>query len=286
MRTKTVVNRPYRLSVLALRAALPALLGMCAALAPAAHARGFDAQSFATFVDMRVGTGQPIYWYCTGTVYEYPSGKPLMRMEGIDTARRWRDPAAPQIVQQLSRKTFFYRDLLTDAVLTSINGAPLAPIEYPYQYITYELRDGAVQTFVEQGRAPRLQRIGPGNDMQVRMVRGDYIFTAPLFLDFPAGNDARYQAFENYDFIVSGKPDVDPATHRLSWLRYGDIPGVGKTVMHLVAWRIDRYADLPGPMRDYLETKARLWMQPPADFAEIRSLQQALDPQPAAATPN
>ncbi|HRX90059.1 MAG TPA: hypothetical protein P5528_11510, partial [Steroidobacteraceae bacterium] len=228
----------------------------------------------------------PIYWYCTGTVYEYPSGKPLMRMEGIDTARRWRDPAAPQIVQQLSRKTFFYRDLLTDAVLTSINGAPLAPIEYPYQYITYELRDGAVQTFVEQGRAPRLQRIGPGNDMQVRMVRGDYIFTAPLFLDFPAGNDARYQAFENYDFIVSGKPDVDPATHRLSWLRYGDIPGVGKTVMHLVAWRIDRYADLPGPMRDYLETKARLWMQPPADFAEIRSLQQALDPQPAAATPN
>jgi hypothetical protein len=29
-------------------------------------------------------------------------------------------------------------------------------------------------------------------------------------------------------------------------------------------------------MREYLESKARLWMQPPADIAEIRALQAAL----------
>jgi hypothetical protein len=234
----------------------------------------FDPPAFQRFVDMRAGSGEPVYWYCEGLVYAYPSGKPLMRMEGIDTARLWRDPAEPGVAKQLSRKTFFYRDLETGRVLNEFGGQKLDPIEYPYQFITYELRDGRVRTFVEQGRAPRVQRIGPGEDMQVRRVRGDYVFTAPLFLDFPVpGGAERYQAFENYDFVVSGKPDVDPATHRLSWLRYGDIPGVGKTVMHLVAWRIDRYADLPAPMREYLETRAQLWMRPPADIAEIRALQ-------------
>jgi hypothetical protein len=251
------------------------LLG-AASLPRVSPAQGFDRDAFRAFVDMRGGNGEPLFWYCEGTVYEYPSGKPLMRMEGIDTARLWRDPAEPDVAKQLSRKTFFYRDLQTGQVLTEFRGQPLAPIEYPYQFITYALRGDRVQTFVEQGRAPRLQRIGPGDDMQVRRVRGDYVFTAPLFLDFPGPGTERYQAFENYDFIVSGKPGTDPATHRLSWLRYGDLPGAGKTVMHLVAWRVERYADLPAPMRTYLESKARLWMQPPADIAEIRALQAAL----------
>lgn len=247
-------------------------------LAVPAGAAGFDQNAFRSFVDMRVGTGQPVYWYCEGLVYEYPSGKPLMRMEGIDAARRWRDPAEPLVAKQLSRKTFFYSDLKTGNILGQINGQPLAPIEYPYQFITYALQGGGVRTFVEQGRAPRLQRIGPGEDMEVRRVRGDYVFSAPLFLDFPipgGSADVHYQAFEHYDFIVSGKANADPATHRLSWLRYGDLPGAGKTVMHLVAWRIDRYEDLPKTMRNYLETRARLWMQPPKDIAEIRALQAA-----------
>jgi hypothetical protein len=268
------------LALASLPTALPQVAGGLAAGPTTAVPGGsFDEAAFRRFVEMRTGRGEPIYWYCEGLVYAYPSGKPLMRMEGIDTARLWRDPAEPGVAKQLSRKTFFYRDLETGRVLAEFAGQPLAPIEYPYQFITYELRDGRVRTFVEQGRAPRVQRIGPGEDMQVRRVRGDYVFTAPLFLDFPAPGGARYQAFENYDFVVSGRPDADPATHRLSWLRYGDIPGVGKTVMHLVSWRIDRYADLPAPMRDYLETRARAWMQPPADIAEIRALQA---PQPAA----
>ena len=36
---------------------------------------------------MRVGKGEPIYWYAIGTVYTYPDGKPVLRMEGIDAAR-------------------------------------------------------------------------------------------------------------------------------------------------------------------------------------------------------
>ena len=249
-------------------------------LAPRAPAQGFDVNSFTAFTDMRVGTGEPVYWYCVGTVYSYPEGKALMRMEGIDTAKRWRDPAEPAVVKQLSRKTFFYRDLTSDAVLNAFNGSPLAPIEYPYQFITYALHGDRVQTLVEQGRAPRLQKIGPGDGIQSRRVRGGFVFTAPLFLDFPLPDGKRYQAFENYDFFVASGTAVDPATHRLSWLRFGDLPGAGQTVMHLVSWRVDRYADLPAPMRRYLESQAPLWIKPPADIAEIRALQAPL-PAPA-----
>ena len=245
-----------------------------------APAQGFDVESFTAFTDMRVGTGEPVYWYCVGTVYSYPEGKALMRMEGIDTAKRWRDPAEPAVVKQLSRKTFLYRDLSSDTVLTTFNGSPLAPIEYPYQFISYALRGDRIQTLVEQGRAPRLQKIGPGDDMQSRRVRGGFVFTAPLFLDFPLPGGQRYQAFENYDFFVARGKAVDPSTHRLSWLRFGDLPGAGQTVMHLVSWRVDRYADLPAPMRRYLESQAPLWIKPPADIAEIRALQAPL-PAPA-----
>ncbi|MEZ5564006.1 MAG: hypothetical protein R3F24_00170 [Gammaproteobacteria bacterium] len=245
--------------------------------AASATAPGFDAASFKTFVDMRVGTGQPVYWYCIGTVYAYPGGEPLMTMEGIDTARRWHDPAEPAVAKQLSRKTFIYRDLDTNRILTSINGKPLAPIEYPYQFITYQLVGNRVQSFVEQGRGPQMQRIGPVKDIEVRRAGEGYIFTAPIFLDMPMTDGERYQAFENYDFIVPAA-DSKPSDDRLSWLRYGDIPGVGKTIMHLVAWRVDSYAELPLPMRNYLEENARLWMQPPADIAEIRQLQAAPAP--------
>jgi hypothetical protein len=83
------------------------------------------------------------------------------------------------------------------------------------------------------------------------------------------------QAFEHYDFFDQGA--VPGVTHpfQISWLRFGDLPaGLGKGVMHMVSWRVDRYADLPESIRGYLESEARLWLEPPKDIAEIRRLQQ------------
>ena len=181
---------PYRRFAVRIAATFAALV-----LSSVTAAQGFDAAAFQRFVDMRVGTGEPVYWYCEGLVYEYPSGKPLMRMEGIDAARRWCDPTAPLLAKQLLCKTFYYRDLRSGEALMEINGQPLAPIEYPDQFISYEQRGDRVRTFVEQGRAP--QRAN--------------------------------------------------ATSR------------SRTTL---SWRIDRCADLPAPMREYLGTHARLWMQP------------------------
>jgi hypothetical protein len=44
--------------------------------------------------------------------------------------------------------------------------------------------------------------------------------------------------------------------------------------MHLVAWRVDRYSDLPASIREYLESEAPMWKAPPRDLAEIRALQR------------
>ncbi len=241
-----------------------------------AAARGFDRESFDRWVEMRVGSGAPVYWYCIGTVYSWPEGRPLMRVEGIDTARLDRSLGTASVAHQLSRKTFVYRDLETNAILTAWQGQPLPPIEYPYQYITYALEGDGLTTWVEQGSGPRVQRIGPGQDMVVRRLGNTLVFTAPLFLDFPAPDGTRMQAFENYDFFVQPAGSGVRHPYQISWLRYGDLPaGIGKAVMHMVAWRVDRYEELPESIRGHLDRDARLWREPPRDLAEIRELQRA-----------
>ena len=250
-----------------------AMLALTSVAAAADH--GFNPEVFRRWVDMRVGKGEPVYWYAIGTVYTYPEGKPLMRMEGIDAARLERSRSTPTEAHQVSRKTFFYRDLETGAILREWQGKPLPPIAYPYQYITYSLRGAALETWVEQGAGARMQRIGPGTDIVARRIGNTLSFSAPLFLDLPLPGGARMQSFEHYDFFDQGSAKGVTHPYQISWLRYGDMPaGIGKGVMHMVTWRVDRYADLPASMRDYLETEARLWIEPPKDIAEVRRLQQ------------
>lgn len=250
------------------------IVGGCSAATTLAAGRGFDAEVFDRWVEMRVGRGAPVYWYCTGTVFSWPEGTPLMQVEGIDTARLDRTLSTSSVAHQLSRKTFIYRDLETDAVLKEWNGEPLPAIEYPYQYITYALEGDGLTTWVEQGKGEQVQRIGPGQGILARRIGNTLAFSAPLFLDFPGPGGTRLQAFENYDFFVHPQAAGLRHPYQISWLRYGDLPaGIGKAVMHLVAWRVDRYQELPASMRDYLERDARLWREPPQDLAEIRRLQ-------------
>jgi hypothetical protein len=261
----------------ALAAALLALVALGALASPTVRAadNGFDAAAYRQWVEMRVGSGEPVYWYCVGTVFSYPDGKPLMKMEGVDTARLDRSESTPTVAHQLSRKTFVYRDLQSGAILREWQGKPLPPIAYPYQYITYAHEGSSVVSWVEQGKAPRVQRIGPGTDTVARRIGDSMMFSAPVFLDFPTANGGRYEAFENYDFFVAPASAGLKFPYQISWVRYGDLAGgAQKTIMHLVAWRVDRYSDLPASIREYLESEAPMWKAPPRDLAEIRALQR------------
>jgi hypothetical protein len=243
---------------------LVATLGSAVAQA----AGGFDSGSFRSWVSLRVGDGkQPVYWYATGTVYAYPSGEPLLAVEGIETARL--DPGLSSATEahQLSRKIFIYRDLKSGAMVREWRGQPLPPIAYPYQYITYALKGQQIETWVEQGKGKSVVRIGPGSDMTARRVKDTLAFSAVVFLDFPLPNGERMQSFEHYDFLQKQK--------LISWIRYGDLPaGIGKAAMHMLAWRVSSYADVPASLRDYIDAEASLWRAPPLNLAEIRDLQK------------
>jgi hypothetical protein len=248
------------------------LLVICVVFTQSLFTQGFNASLFKEFTEMRIGTGEPVYWYCVGEVYEYPSGKLVAKVEGIDTARLIKSESTDTKKLQLSRKIFFYRDAKTNELLREVNAMKVEPIAYPYQQISYELKDGKMVTSVVQGKAPRVQKIEGGGDMIARQFNGLMMFSAPLFLNFP-----NYKAFENYDFLIQPKGVKGTPRYQLTWNRRGDLPkffGGGDSVFQLASYRIDKYSELPKTMRDALESDGKLWMNPPKDLAEIVELQK------------
>ncbi|MGB3456032.1 MAG: hypothetical protein WBG08_13040 [Litorimonas sp.] len=250
-------------------------------------ANGWTQDRFDTWVEARagapvqVGAGEPVYWYSQGTLRAFPGGELLYRIEGYDISNARR--VSPTKAEQYSRKIYIYRDAETGEVVREVDGETVDPIAYPYQLITYELKEDAegeayLETFVEQGAEPRVQRIGPGTDITVRQVGELQLYTAPLFLDFPLPDGSQYVTFENYDFVIPEEADDGPGM--ITFMRYGPLPGFavtddGKTMgaMHMQTWRIDDYADVPASLRDYVEANHPLYVRPPADMDAILRLQ-------------
>jgi hypothetical protein len=243
-------------------------------------ANGWTQDRFDTWVEARAGTGDPVHWYSVGTLRAFPGGELLYKLEGYDISNARR--ISPTKAEQYSRKIYIYRDAETGDVVREVNGQEVEPIAYPYQFITYELKEDEtgeayLETYVEQGAEPRVQRIGPGTDITVRQIGELQLYTAPLFLDFPLPNGTQYQTFENYDFVIPEEADDGPGM--ITFMRYGPLPdfakseGVTMGAMHMQTWRIEDYEDVPASLRDYVEAEAPLWMEPPADLAMIRRMQ-------------
>jgi hypothetical protein len=254
---------------------LPLAAAAALAVPILASGPGFDRNTFRQFVTLRAGTGAPVYWYATGEVYSSPEGKRLLRIEGSDAARMIPGDQ-PDTAIQLSRKVFVYRDPETNEILKQYNGQPVTRIAYPYQLITYTLEGDRLVTFVEQGSGAALQKIGPGDSFLLRRLGPSLVFSSPLFLNMetPRG---KYEAYENYDFVYHPAERDPAARHQLIWNRFGDLPafvGKGRAVIQMVGWRADRFEDLPASIREYIRTEAPMWMQPPKDLEEIRSLQK------------
>ena len=247
-----------------------ACAGSAAAQAPS-PSQPFTQEVFQTWIDARAGTGEPVYWYSAGTVRAYPSGEVLYVMEGYDASTsHWPDGREAGLAHQYNRKIYIFRDPETGEIVPDS-----VPVAYPYQFITYTLDEGGVETVVEQGAGDRVQTI-EGDGMSYRALGDTHVFTAPVFIDFPIpGTERRIQAWENYDFFIHPEGAVEEP-YQLSWARVGELPpwaGGGRAVMHLITWRIDDYAEVPESLRAYVEAEAPLWMTPPANLDEIRALQ-------------
>jgi hypothetical protein len=251
------------------------LLGLFFCLSSLAQEGPISQEIFDQWIDMRVGDGtSPAIWYCFGEVYSYPEGKLLTKMEGIDIAKRL--DVTPDSVIQLNRKIFVYTDVETGEVLKSYEGNPVSHILYPYQWITYVHRQDQIVTWVEQGKAPRITKMGPGTNTKYRKVGSAHVFSSPVFLNFttPVG---KYEAYENYDFIIDPSAVHTSDRNRLTWVRYGDAPpftGEEKCIIQLICYRVDQLSDVSEVLYRYIREEAPLWLQPPQSIEEIRSLQE------------
>lgn len=251
--------------------ALAALLLWPAASAPAAAA-GFDRELFEVFVDSNMGRdGQPVYYYSTGTVKTFPGGQLLATVEGVDMARLIRrDPDGT--VHKASRKMYIFRDPKTGAVIDQIGGKPNDAWFYPYQYMTFRLEGDTLRATSTQGAGAAKRLVDIGSAMDARRVGDVVVFSAPNARERPDGTGS----FEMYEFWVQPKGStVKPSTTLTLTLVSWHPIGNGKPVYtHRTSWRVDRYADLPASLRDWIDRNAPLYREPPKDIAEIEALQR------------
>lgn len=229
-----------------------------------------------SWVNARAGTGQPVHWMADGAVYDYPSGKKLFGLIGMDSSTViWPDEVGGEVIH-LTRKTFAYTDAETGEVITEYNGQEVEPIAYPYQMITYRLENDLIYGDVEQGVGERIQYIKAENGIPSRKMGASYIYNASVYLDFPLPSGDQYQAWENYDFFIHPEGSVDEP-HQMSWQRYGKLPGwAGGTpsITHLHSWRVEDQSEFPEQILNWVKEDKPMWLNPPANVEEVRALQR------------
>lgn len=245
-----------------------------AASPPLAATEAAEADVFRIWIEARAGQGTPVHWVSEGAVYAYPSGEKLFGMTGFDSSRvLWPEGGDGEVVH-LTRKTFTYTDAATGEILTEYKGEKVVPIAYPYQVIRYRMKEGLIFADVEQGVAPRIQKIEASDGIASRKVGNSWAFTAPLFLNFPLPG-GQYEAWENYDFFIHPEGSVTEP-HQMTWQRFGDLPpwaGGGKAIYHLLSWRVESPDEFPPALLEWAQAEKPMWLTPPASLDEVRALQ-------------
>ena len=113
---------------------------------------------FLAFADVKLGKvgGQVARWSVEGDVFEYPTGRRLARVAGVDVCRRVDDAnalsdvvfddssvfkTASKTVSQMSRKLLLFLDPETEQVMTQFEGRTVSPAAFPYQITRYAFFD-------------------------------------------------------------------------------------------------------------------------------------------------
>jgi hypothetical protein len=251
-----------------MRAALPLLI---ASLVPAAAlAGGFNPETFAAWISLRAGDGQPVYWYATGHVMDDQTGKVIARMEGIDVSRVFKDPARPDTWVQLSRKIFISLDPVTGELQKGPDGKPRRPTAYPFQVKTYTLDGDEIVYSVESHDTASVFAEPPLRNYTVRRIGSLTHYNYSMFTDRVRPDGKRSRRFEINDFFLRPGPGLtEQERYQYVWTGTGP----GPIVASAISWRYPSFDALPSQrLKDYIRTNAPLWLAPPKDMAEIATL--------------
>ena len=254
--------------------------------------------NFRRWCRLKMGDGETVRWYTTGELYEYPTGRLLARVEGLDVTRAVvDDPDA--VAHQLSRKFFIFRHPETLEVITERDGQPVAPVRYPYQHVLYRRvvqRRGQDEDDASATAAEVVAEVTTGCGADATTVRGSSVavsrsfsddaaasFSCPVFLHLDT-EDGPFEAYENYEYFGEGTgtgsgsnsgakgASVGSAGH-CAWTRFGATPPFGdRCVLKATSWRVGEEKDLPASIREYLDQQPKMWREAPRDMEEIEAL--------------
>ncbi len=240
---------------------------------PPVERTGFDREKFEEFADMRIGHGDPIWWYGMGSVNRYPDGEPLVRVEGVDLGKLHRpDPSMPR-VQMFTRKFIVFRDPKTNEILRDENGKARF-IGYDYQFFTWHLEGDELLWEIEQGAGDRIVSLTGGDGAEYRKMGDLVVITTPVPV-----NSKVVQSWEKYDFLALPEGSTWPRFQSV-WAKYTpnfSFMEKGFSTMHMWSYRYDAYESLPGSIRTVIENEPGmdLWRLPPMNLDEIRELQRS-----------
>ncbi len=240
-------------------------------------AGGYTPDDFARYVKLRLGEGDPVYWYGVGDSTTFPDGKMFMRTEGYDVGRLYSFDAERSEAVGLTRKLVVLRDPVSGEILTGPDGQPAWLNNFTYQLFRLSLKDGYLVYKVEQGAGPFRDTVIDGlNRSEVQRYPGMTVYTTPVNYTMPdlAGTGERLHVWENYDFIE--REHAGGVSYEAIWSGSFPLPpfmGPGRSSMHGYFQRYDNYMDVPATLRDFVEEYAQMWKQPPRDMDEIRDLQ-------------
>ncbi len=238
---------------------------------PAVTRSGFTREDFETLVDVRIGDGDPIYWYGVGVVNSFPDGKILARVEGVDLGKLHRPDPNKASAQMYTRKFVVFRDPDTNELLRDEEDK-VRFIGFNYQNFTWRLEGDYLMYDVEQGSGEQVFTVTEGRGNEIRKMGGLTVITTPVFVESPVGN-----WWEKYDLLIQDENDVEPR-YQYVWGRYGpnfSFMGGGFNTMTSWLYRYDNYEDLPQSIRDIIENEPGmdLWRNPPMNREEIQELQ-------------
>jgi len=224
-----------------------------------------------------LGSSDVVVWVGEGQLYESPSGKVIAKMDGFDVAKGVL--IAPDHIRQFSRKIFWFRDPITNEILTEYKGEKVKPIKYDWQVFDYKRGEDVNNMPTTIPSIVKGPRSVPMMPFTARYAGNDLLsFQCPLFIDLPLWNGKSYQAWEIYSYTM----DLTHDRHKppsVSWTRQGSCPPFIKGnngVMHFLAHRIDSFDDLPTYMQELVEREYDLFKAPPVDMHEVRLLEEKL----------
>lgn len=241
-------------------------------------AGGFTADDFERYINLRFGTGDPIYFYAVGDATSFPQGQVLWRNEGCDMGRIHSFDREKGEAIGLTRKLIVMRDPASGELIHGPDGQPAWMSDFTYQLFTMRLENGFVTYESEQGVGDTFGTAAGGvNRSEIQKFAGMNVYTLPINYTLPAisGAEGPEPVWEVYDFIErahEGATEYDAL-----WSGHFPLPpfmGGGSSSMHAYFHRYDSYEELPETMRAFIEEYAPLWKAPPENLEEIRELQK------------